>query len=352
MLRLLLSATLLASQALPATGTAPPAAAQVMAIPDDLRAALHRDVTQRSTDRGQRLELLLGFMSGPDGMDLHYRDDATLTVAEAWQRREANCLTFTLVAVALAREAGLKAYGQEIQDTLAWREQDGLLYRSHHVNAGVRIGARRLTVDVAADEVISRQPPRRVDDTRLLAAYFGNRAVELIASGQPAAGLRHAETAIALDPAYPTAWSNAGVARMRNGDATGAERAYLQALRLDPLHPGALSNLGAYYRATGNAAAERAIETRLRAVQASDPFHQFLLGMQAEREGDDSAARGYYQRAIALWDGEHRFHFALARVTYRLGDTRGARRELARAGALSLGGQRALYEAKRQRLRL
>ena len=87
-------------------------------------------------------------------------------------------------------------------------------------------------------------------------------------------------------------------------------------------------------------------------MQASDPFHQFQLGLQSEREGDDGAARGYYERAIALWDGEHRFHFALARVAYRLGDTRGARRELARAGALSLGGQRALYEAKRQRLRL
>src|SRR5690606_40754536 len=59
------------------------------------------------------------------------------------------------------------AYGQEIARSLSWYAEGDTLYFSNHVNAGVRIGPHEYTVDVGSDSVMTRDPPQRVDDSRL-----------------------------------------------------------------------------------------------------------------------------------------------------------------------------------------
>lgn len=328
------------------TAAAPPTAEEVMALPAVLRQRVAEQVTASARSDTQRLQRLMEVMFGRNGLGIEYRDEATTTVEQAYLTRKANCLTFTLLFVALAREAGLEAYAQEIDQTLAWHQDQSTIYRTNHVNAGVRIGARRYTVDVGSDALIGRNPPERVSDQRLLAHFYSNRAASLMAQHDLQQAARHMRVAMQLDPGYANSWSNQGVLYLRQGELEQAHQAYLRALELDPSNSSALFNMLALVQRTGDAGGEAEYRRRLERVQARDPFHQFLLAIDHERHGRDALAATHYRRAIQLHGREHRFHFALARVYLRLGQPKLGERALRRAQALGGEAWRSVYQQK------
>lgn len=333
-----------------ATDATMPRPEEVLALPQALRDDLLRQVGNDGSE-ARRLERLVGFLFAADGLGMGYAQDATSTVAEAYRTRQANCLTFTLLTVALARELGLDAYGQEIDQALSWHQEGDTVYRSNHVNAGVRIGRRRLTVDVASSEVIARQVPRPVADAHLLAMYYNNRAVELSAQGLREPAAAYMATSLRLSPAYPANRSNAGVLALRRGDAAAAARDYLAALDMDQDFVPALMNLVSLHELHGDQPRAAAYRDRLERLQRRDPFHHFLAAVEHERRGEYALAAERYRRAIRLHGDEHRFHFALARVYLHLGDARRAGRALRRAQRLGDERSRALYQAKLDLLR-
>ncbi|MET4570957.1 tetratricopeptide repeat protein [Rhodanobacter soli] len=308
---------------------------QVMAVPPELRAQLQQQVIDASGSGRSRLERLVGFLFQKSGLGMEYSADATLTIEQAYRTRKANCLTFTLLTVALAHESGLQAYGQELDDVVAWRVGDDIVYRFNHVNAGIAIGRSRLTVDVARDLVMSHKPPQRISDQHLLALYYNNRAAELLAGASPAAAAPYMAMALQLAPRYASAWANAGVLHLREGDPRAAERDYLKALALDPVNAGALMNLVALYRNNGDEARRAVYARRLEKVQVKDPYFQFLQAEDNEKQGDYAGAVQHYRRAIRLYDGDSRFYLGLARAYRQLGEERHARRAMNRAAALS-----------------
>lgn len=331
---------------------APPSPEQVMAVPAELRLRFRQEVLDARGSQAQRVERLVHFLFDDSGLGMKYRHDATYTVEQAYLTRNANCLTFTLLAVALAREAGLEAYGQEIQETLTWRQEGNTIYRTNHVNAGVLVQPRRrFTVDVASDSVIARHPPRSISDHRLLAHYYNNRAAELMGDDLRAAA-PYMAMSLQIDPGYAPSWSNAGVLQLREGNPDVAERHYKRALALDPVHASTLFNLVSLYRRTGDLAQAATFNRRLEKLQSKDPFHQFLQATEHEKQGNYPLALKAYQRAIKLHGDEHRFHFGLARAYLQTGDARRAGNALARAHALSDGDTRRLYHAKLDSLKL
>jgi tetratricopeptide (TPR) repeat protein len=329
----------------------PPSPEQVLAIPAELRAKFQRQVVNQSPSPARRLNLLVDFLFDDDGLAMEYAYDATHTVEQAYRTRKANCLTFTLLAVALAREAGLEAYGQDIDDTLVWRQEQSTIYRTTHVNAGILIKRQRYSVDVAWDSVIARNPPERIPDQRLLAHFYNNRVAELMALEQMEAAAAYAAISLRLDPGYATSWSNTGVLHMRMGNKVAAERDYRRALELEPKHAGALFNMVGFYRRIGDQELADEYQQRLEKARLRDPFHQFLLAADYERHGDYARAAEHYRNAIRLHDAEHRFYFGLARAYLQLGQARRAGRALNRAQELSNGSTQALYQAKLDNLR-
>ena len=339
-----------AAVAYPAPVPAPPE--QVMAMPPALQARLHDEVLADRPSQSQRLERLAHFMfDAQSGLGMTYQEDATYTVEGAYDTRKANCLAFTMLFLALAREAGLDAYPQEILQTLSWHQDGDIVYRNSHVNAAVRIGTRHYTVDVAGDSMIARDQPVPVSDARLLSHYYNNLAVEFLARKQPELAAQYIATALQVDPSHAPHWSNAGVILLRNGDARAAEEAYGRALALDPDEPGALFNMAGLAHRQGDGRREAEYRTHLEAVQRKDPFYQVLQAIQYERAGDYPAAIRHYRRAIRLHPGEHRFYSALAHAYLGAGDARRAAKALARAQRLSDGEQRAAYRAQLDNLR-
>jgi len=335
-----------------ATADAPPDPAQVMAIPTELRDALRRQVTDRSRSPDARLELLMAFLFESDGgLGMTYDHAATLTVEAAYRTRKANCLTFTLLSLALAREAGLDAHAQHLDEVLSWRQENLHLVRSDHVNTGVRVQQRRYTIDVASRDIVTRAPPRPISDQALLAMYYSNRAMELAIAGDYTAATPYMTVSLALDPTSPGSLNNAGVVALRSGDVAAAARHYRAALARNADHWGALVNLSQLYERLGDSARAQPLRARSERVLARDPFHQFMAGHRAEAAGDYATAVKRYRHAIRLHRSEHRFHSALARALLHQGATRQAVRALTHARQLADQDSIASYDRKLSLLR-
>jgi Flp pilus assembly protein TadD len=141
--------------------------------------------------------------------------------------------------------------------------------------------------------------------------------------------------ALQLAPRYASAWANAGVLHLRQGDPRAAERDYLKALALDPANAGALVNLVTLYGNNGDEARRVIYARRIEKIQAKDPYFQFLQAEDDEKQGDYAGAVQHYRQAIRLYDGDSRFYFGLAHAYQQLGEERHARRAMNRAAALS-----------------
>lgn len=346
-----------------ATAVAIPAPTQVMAIPDGMREAFHARVLATASSPELKLRRMVAFMLDEDGLGLKYRAEATNTVAEAYRTREVNCLSFTLVAVALAREAGLKAQGQQIDRVLAWNLVGDVVMQSLHANAVVTLRDRNLQVkdgrdfvlDIASSGLYSQDyivHGYKVDDTRLLGSFYGNRAMELMAHGDLEGAKAWLGQALALDPDEAVHWNNAGVLSQRMGDLVTAESRFLRAASRNPRLMSVLNNLVALYLDKGDATRASYWKDRADRVLRRDPFYQFSLAERNEEEGRYSDAVRYYRRAISLDGREGLFRFGLARAYARVGNLRGAASELDAAARLSSkDADRARFEQKLEALR-
>ena len=333
----------------PAAGGAAgvPTEAQVMAVPAELRQVVMDRVVAPGGSRDDKLDRLADYVFGDDGLALAYDNELTRTVAEVYRDRKANCLSFTLLFVALAREAGLEAQVQEVGEVLAWYQDEGVIYNANHVNVGVRTGTQWQVIDVDTNILATRNRPRSIDDRRAMAHFHNNRGAELMAAGDPRA-LDLLQASLADDPDFVPAWNNLGVLMLRKGDIHAAEFAYMTALRRNGEHAATLSNLVTLYRRSGDTRLQRRFEWRLDKVQRTDPFHQFMLALECENDGDYKCAVARYKRAIRLQGEEHQFHFGLARAYFLAGDLGRAQRELGRA--YTLGGTEKVRSVYRQKL--
>lgn len=330
-----------------------PSPQQIIVIPPELRAQLRQNVINKSYSRERRMKLLVDYIFSKQGLGLEYDSSVTRTIEQTFRDRKGNCMSFTLLFVTLAREAGVSAYVQEVGQALSWYQEENTLYNAGHVNVGVQLGMDQGTIDLDRNILLARGGPKRISDKRALAHFYNNRGSELMQDGYIVAAKAHFDAALAQDPGFAPAWNNLGVLRMRNHQPGLAERDYLAALQRDRSYAPALSNMVNLYRFTGDEAKVDAYMHRLRRAQLGDPFYQFLQADQAEKRGDYAVAATHYRRAIRLYDKVHQFHFGLARVYFLSGDMERARRELSRALALSSEDavMRNRYQAKMDSLR-
>ncbi|MDA3304277.1 MULTISPECIES: tetratricopeptide repeat protein [Stenotrophomonas] len=325
-----------------------PTPPQVFAIPPAMHDMLRTQVINRSYSREQRLQALVEMIFDRHGLDLQYDADATLTVSEIWQQRRANCLAFTLMFVALAREAGIQARVQEVGQVVSWYQDQaqGLVYSVGHVNAGVGFADRFATVDLDRNVLYDRRGPLPISQARALAHFYNNRGAERMASGDLTGARAFFNTALAQDAGFAATWNNLGVLENRTGNTAAARRALETALRLDGRQDAALTNASALYRKLGMNVQAQALEQRLQSVQREDPFAQYMLGAEAERAGQLDQAIRHYRQAVRLYDTAYQFHFGLARAYFLAGQLKRADRELLRAQELGGAPQQARYQAK------
>jgi tetratricopeptide (TPR) repeat protein len=259
----------------------------------------------------------------------------TLTADAAFRQRRGNCLSFSAMFVALARDAGLDAHFQEVIVPPNWSAINDTVLVSKHVNAVVSEYGRTYTLDVSRRKTSPNEVTRPLSDREARAQYFNNLGADALVREDLGLAYANFARALAIEPGLAYIWSNVGVVLRRNEQTADAIFAYRTALRYDPDHAVALNNLHSIYTEEGNFEAAAELARRVEHNRRKNPYYLLYLAEVATEEQRWSDAIELLGKAIRIDDGEYRFYYALAQAQYHAGLVDVARASLQRARALA-----------------
>jgi len=303
---------------------------EVTAVSAEMRSFLDRHVAPGAGQASRLLQLASAIIDS-ESFRLEY-DETTRTAAETFYARQGNCLSFSSMFVAMARQVGLNAYYQEVDTPPDWSLRDDAFVLNRHVNVLVdlRRGGERV-VDFNMGEFRTSYDRRLISDARALAHYYNNVAVESMRGGDTASALLHFRTAADSDPSFSPAWTNLGILYLRNGHLTHAKAAYLRALKADGKDLVAMSNLASLFERLGDREKASLYRSRVRNHREGNPYYRFQLAREAFTARDYDEAIRHLKYAVRVRKYEDQFHFLLGLSYLKKGDQRAARRWLARA---------------------
>lgn len=281
----------------------------------------------------QRLDSLLRALLSPPphGLGITYAPGVTGTAAEVFAQRQANCLGFTNLFVAMARHLGVPVDFLAVDEVEAFQREADLVVVSRHITAGYGPRQDLKVLEFTLGPEVDYNSVRPVSDVSAVSLYYSNRGAELLRAGDVDGSRRMLEVAAAVDPELAIAWVNLGVARRRAHDLAGAEQAYLRALEVNPRAVSAYQNLASLMRVEGRHAEADRFLAVIPKLGSRNPYNYLSLGDLALARGEMDDARRFYRKALRLHRGHPEPYAALGRWALESGDVRAAERWLERA---------------------
>lgn len=320
--------------------------------------ALHTKIAPYSApfDRSQAL---LTFIFKRNEIGLEYINGETLTAYQTLQRGQANCLSLTILAYALANSEGFSTEFRDVQIPEYWVTRRGNSFLNGHVNLYIqalyppevatlvfRTGASFL-VDFERTMGANRLPHRTIHRADIIAMFYNNKAAEALEANEQTKALAYLQAAIAVQPELSDTWNNLAVLHKRMGKYPLAERAYLQSLQLEPNRSNTMANLAILYEETGRPELAAPLNAQVERIRQSNPYYFLMIGNEASAKGQFDAARSAYQHSLMLNDRIAETHFAFAKILVRQGKFDAAAQHLTKARQLSgPGAERDLYQHK------
>ena len=295
----------------------------ILVLPDDIQSYLSQLAPGASPDN--RLQALLSAFQRRE-FTVDYDAQATLTAEETYRQQKGNCMAFTVMMVAMAREMGANAYFNQVEVPPVWEHEEPqtfVVYRHINMVSESSRGRRVVDFNLAAYDPIYDQ--RKLSDTEAFAQYYSNRGLEWMQQANQAEAFRYMRKALMLRPGSADLWANLGALYSRNQKFDAAEQSYLQALQLDAGHAIAMSNLERLYRKEQRIALADYYAARARYHRERNPYYLYYQARNAYEHGDYQSAKKQLKKAIWQYEDDHRFHFLMGLASFRLGDYRDSR---------------------------
>jgi Flp pilus assembly protein TadD len=305
-------------------------AAEILSVDPQMRSFIDEHVDPGGTSYVKLHQLLYAVINeGSFGLEYN---DLTHTAAETFGIRTGNCLSFTNMFVAMAREAGLKASFQEVEIPPDWSMQGDIFVLSRHMNIYIDLGYHgEHIVDFNIDDFRSTYDRRKISDERALAHFYSNRGVERLQAGDTVEAFLFFRQALEFDRSFAPAWNNLGTLYSRNGHRDFAEASYLQAVEEQRGAMLPMSNLARLYEANGDEERAKYYRDRVSYHRSRNPYYQYHLAREAFQERNYEEAIEYLQRAIKQKEWEDSFYFLLGLSYLQIGEEEKARRWLSKA---------------------
>ena len=303
---------------------------EVLAVSPAMQAFLDAHVAGGAS-RVPRLRQLAQAIVNKQTFGLEY-DETTRTASETFASRRGNCLSFSNMFVALARQVHLNAYFQEVDVPPDWTFRDDAFVLNRHVNVLVELGREgEHVVDFNLDDFRTSYDRRQISDERAMAHYYNNMAVERMQAGDTGSALLYFRRAADKDPSFSPPWTNLGTLYGREGHSAHAEAAYLLALRADDGDLVAMSNLAGLYARRGDRKRAALYRKRVAYHRERNPYYHYHLAREAFLAEDFDTAISHLNDAVRRKKTEDQFYFLLGLSYMKKGDEREARRWLSRA---------------------
>ena len=287
---------------------------KILALNDEMRSYV-ADKTGGDPQARSRLRKLVRGMLDDGFLTLDYDPNLTYTAIETFQNREGNCLSFSILFAALAREAGLELTFQMVEIPPSFRADGELILLNNHINILVK-GVRRdinhtgeYVVDFNTAEYNGNYATRRVDDNYAIALYFSNVAVESMQAGESRRAFQFLKKGIETDPDIAGIWVNLGVLYSRHDLYDLAVRAYQEALSIQPSNKSALVNLATALHQLGRTEEAAHYSNKVDYYRNRHPYYHYYLAQTAYQEGRLDDAMVHVADAIRLKQDEHQFYF-------------------------------------------
>lgn len=299
-----------------------------LALSPEMIAYIDRFVN-RSQSKTARLRRLLYAIMGEDTFDLVY-EETTRTAIETFQQREGNCLSFTNMFVAMARNIGLDAKFQEVLIPPDWSIEGQSFIFSQHINVHVDLGSGYLGGDQIIDfnmyDFRDTYERHVVSDSRARAHYFNNIGVERMLDGDTVMAFANFRQSIREDDTFTPAWANLGILNRREGYEKYAEVAYNKALDIDPVNLVAMSNLASLYEQQGQTELAEHYRGRVRSHRMHNPYYRYQLARNAFEEGDYDTSIEHLDYALREKDDDDQFYSLMSLNYLMKGDRNKAQR--------------------------
>jgi len=324
---------------------------ELLTLSPDMRQFAH-EVTRDAGSQYTRMKALAQAFSSPEQLGLRYRADLTLAPNDAFAQRSVNCLSYTMLFVAMAREVGVEARFNQVLIPPIWDfSNEGRYVLYQHVNARVGDSDLRYTViDVSGENIDSSYEHRRMSDREAMAQFYNNRAFEL-RTQSPELGLGYLLRALSLEPQQAYLWSNLAEMYLSLGAPKAAAVAVRRAIELDVRHFPAYGTAVAIYETLGDHRQARQYRARAEYFQNQNPYYHYDKAVAALKRTQPREAVAELRRAIDLYPREHRFFYALGIALADLGETGAAQQSIQLALTLTQDDAQAQrYRSKLDRL--
>lgn len=256
-----------------------------------------------------------------------YDANGTYSAAQTFAVRRGNCLGYTNMFIALARELELTAHYQLVVNQPQWNVNGGYLVRNNHINVlmpnmrSPGYGPEDVVIDfnnVMQD--LDKAVPRKVSDEYALALFHANIGVELMYQGQEREAFAHFKRGALLAPENSVIWNNMGVLYSRSGQPEFAQYAYEQALAINRNDRSAWVGMAVVLRAQGRHQEADVYDQRVERYLTRNPFYHYALAVEALESQDFSQALVLIESAIDLRRRDPRFFELQATAAAELGD--------------------------------
>jgi Flp pilus assembly protein TadD len=309
----------------------------ILAIDADMRYFVEENVPAALSPRA-RLSYLLDAMVRPSQLGLSYDPGITFNATETFYERKGNCLSLSSLFIALAREANLNAYYNEVTIPPRWdMVSDNSMVFYKHINVVVDFGEDgQEIVDLSVDNYEYHYPQHRLSEQEAAAQHYNNRGAEFLNQGNNDEAMRYFRRALYLDPQAGHIWGNLGTLLRRFGRQQDAETAYRQALTLNINDQVAISNLSRLYQEQGNTEKARELEKIADDFRKKNPFWHYTRAKAEYENGEYSNALQAIRQAIALRKDEYRFYRFASLIYFRQGKTELAAKYADKAAKLKI----------------
>lgn len=267
-----------------------------------------------------RLDRLREAMQQRGLFSIVYSGSSTRTARQTFHDRQGNCLSFTMLFVALARATGLEARYQLVDVPRSFNSAGGVLIVDTHVNAVVLPTlSRKFYVDFNTANFREKYPIRTISDRYALALFYNNLGAEAFIRQEYERSFAMLREAARTYPDISGIWVNLGVLYTRHGLHEYAEAADLRALTADPGEQSALANLVVVYSALGDQQRAEEYRQRIRRYREVNPYYHFGVAQLAydQKRFDDALVS--LRSAIRLKRDEDEFYTLQGRTFTEIG---------------------------------
>ncbi|OQB93044.1 MAG: Tetratricopeptide repeat protein [Verrucomicrobia bacterium ADurb.Bin122] len=292
---------------------------ELLRVDDEMRAFFAPRIPHTSSVE-RRIDAIVEAVLGDDGLRFRYEPNGLYDVRETFRRRAGNCVSYSMLIVAVAREFRIPAEFNEVDVRPRWNRAGKLVLRTGHINVRVPEPGGDFEIDLKmmANFRASGGMARAVNDARAFSSMYTSAGVFRLVVGDPAGALRLLERAVRTDPRNATAWCNLGNAQWVVGRLGDARRSFERAVAVDPASLAGLNGLAQVHRRTGDLKTAERLDRQVKRYRDRNPYYLYWTARNEAAAGQLEEARRHLRRAIRLKDDEPEFHEFMSEIRSRM----------------------------------